>query len=141
MLVGREHDPEGRQHTVEGPVAEGQVLDVAFVEAQVEALDCGALPRALEQRRHIVEPDGLATAPCGGEGGVAAAGRDVENLAPGAQVHRLAKQLGHDEKRRRHRRVVAGSPHLALPALDHGQVGHMRKPAPGAPCRPVQFLN
>ena len=54
----------------------------------------GPPPRAVEQRGDVVDADDRAAAAGRGEGGVAAAGRDVEDALGRVDVERLDQQLG-----------------------------------------------
>ena len=76
----------------------------------------------LEQGRHVVDPDGLDAQPRGGDGGVAAAGRDVQDAPAGVEVGRVDEPLGDDHDPRRDGVVVAARPGLLLPLL-HGRRG------------------
>jgi hypothetical protein len=89
-VVGGEHHPGDREQSVEGGVGEGQVLRVALDEPDVEEFGRSADSAALEQCRDVVDADDLAAPPGGRDGGVAAAGGDVEYAPPGLEVRGLA---------------------------------------------------
>ena len=61
--------------------------------------------------------DDVAPAPGRGEGGVAVAGGDVEDLLSGAKVEGFAKLLADDLQRGAHNRIVAGGPGALLTDL------------------------
>ena len=88
-----------------------------------EPLGRGALAPAFEQRRHVVGRGHLAPAARRGERHVAVAGRDVEHLAAGAQIERLAQLLADDLQRGADDGVVAGRPGALLARLDGGEIG------------------
>ena len=122
-VIGREHRAEDRRDGVEGGVRERQGLGVARQELHREPL-CGRPHAAdLEQRRHVVDADGRATEPGGGDGGVAAAGGDVEDAPAGVQVGGVAQLLGHEHDPGRHDGEVAARPGLLLALLDRLEVG------------------
>ena len=83
----------------------------------------GADPAALEQRRDVVDADGLAAPPGGREGGVAAAGGDVEHAPPGLEVRGLAQVLGLEDDPRGDDGEIAARPGALLPGLHRGEVG------------------
>ena len=55
LLVGGEHDAEGREDHVEGGVLEGQVFGVALSEVYREAFRLGPLASFFEQHRDVVD--------------------------------------------------------------------------------------
>ena len=96
LLVRREHRAEDRADDIEAAVLERQRLGVAFDELDREALGIGAPAGALEQARNVVDADDVAAPPGGGQGGIAAAGGDVEDALGRMHVERLDEELGHD---------------------------------------------
>ena len=109
-VVGGEHRPVDREHGVEGGVRERKVFRVALDELDVEVFGRGAEAAALEQRRDVVDADGLAAPPCGRDRGVAAAGGDVEDAPPGLEVRGLAQVLGLEDDPRGDDGEVAARP-------------------------------
>jgi len=118
LLVGSEHGAAGRQDHVEGVVGERQGLGVALLEGRLQPFGVGAPAGAVQQRGHVVDADDLAEAAGGGQGGVAVAAGHVQNPLAGAQVDRLAQQLGGEEQPGADGGVVAGGPGGLLPLLD-----------------------
>ena len=88
-----------------------------------EALRGGPQAAGLEQGRHVVDADGRAAEPCSGDGGVAAAGGDVEDAPAGVQVGGVAELLGHEHDPGGHDGEVAARPGLLLALLDGAEVG------------------
>ena len=122
-VVGREHRAEDGRDGVEGGVRERQRLGVALEELDVEALGGRALAAALEEGRHVVDADRRAAVPGRGDGGVAAAGRDVEHAPAGAQVGGVAEVLGDEHDPGGDDGEVAARPGLLLALLDGAEVG------------------
>ena len=114
LVVGREHRAEDGRDGVERRVGERQRLGVALEQLDVEALGGGALAAALEQRRHVVDADRGAAVPGGGDGGVAAAGGDVEHAPAGVQVGGVAEVLGDEHDAGGDDGEVAARPGLLL---------------------------
>ena len=107
-------------------VVERQRLRVALEEVGVQALGLGAPARPLEQGRDVVEADDRAAAPRRGQGGVAAAGRDVEDALGRVDVERLDEQLRHDQDLGPDHVVVAARPGRLLALLDRREVRRRR---------------
>jgi hypothetical protein len=122
LLVGGEHGPAGRQDHVEGGVGEGQGLGVALLEGRFQPFGLGPLAGALQQRGDVVDAGDLAEAAGGGQGGVAVAAGHVQHPFVGAQVDRLAQQLGDEWEPRADGGVVARGPGGLLALLDGGEV-------------------
>jgi hypothetical protein len=118
LLVGGEHGPAGRQDHVEGVVGERQVLGVGLLEGRLQPLGGGAPAGPVQQRRDVVDAGDLAEAAGGGQGGVAVAAGHVEHPLAGAQVDRLAQQLGGEQEPGADGRVVARGPGGLLALLD-----------------------
>ena len=76
LVVRGEDGAEARRDDVEGRVLVGQVLRIAFVPPDREAVR--ARPRLLEERRRDVDADDLRPGPCGTDRDLAGAGADVE---------------------------------------------------------------
>ena len=117
VLVGREHHAEGRDDHIKACVGERQRLGIGLAEFDGQPLGGGALAAALEQRRHVVGRGHVAPAARRRQRHVAVAGRDIEHLAAGTKVERLAELLADDLQRRSDHRIVARRPGalLALP--------------------------
>ena len=86
----------------------GNASASASRNSTVQPLGRGALAAAIEQRRHVVGRGHVAPAARGRERHVAVAGRDVEHLAAGAKIERLAQLLADDLQGRADDGVVAG---------------------------------
>ena len=123
VLVGREHDAEGRDDRVKAAVGKRQRLGVGFAELDVQPFGRGAFAAAFEQRRHVIGRGHLAPAARRRQRRVAVAGRDIEHLAAGAQVERLAQLLADDLQRRADHRIVARRPGALLARLDGAEIG------------------
>ena len=126
LLVGREHHAESGQHHVEAAVGERQCLRIGLLERDVEALGRGPFARPRQQRGNVVGCGNVGPATCGGERGIAVAGRDVEHALAGTQVDGLAQLLADDLQRRADDGVVAGRPGGVLAGLDGGEIGRGR---------------
>ncbi|MGX1105639.1 hypothetical protein AB7M47_004022 [Bradyrhizobium elkanii] len=122
LLIGGEHDTEGRQHDVEADVGKRQLLRVCFLERDGQTLRGRPLAAALEQRRDVVGRDHVGKAPCRGQRRIAVAGGDVEHHLIAAQVDRLAEHLADDLERGADDRVVARTPGGLLARLDGGEI-------------------
>ena len=96
VLVRREHDAKGRDHRIEAAVGERQRLGVGFPELDVQPLGHGAFAAAFEQRRYVIGRGHLAPPARRRQCRVAVAGRDIEHLAAGTQLHRLAQLFADD---------------------------------------------
>ena len=123
LLVRREHRPEDRAHDVEVPSSNGSASASPSQELGDEALGVGPPAGAVEERRDVVDADDLAAAAGGGERGVAAAGRDVEDALGRVDVERLDEQLGDDQDLGPDHVVVAARPGRLLAALDGARSG------------------
>ena len=123
VLVGREHHAEGRDDHIEAGVRERERLGVRLAEIDGQTLGCGTLASALEQRRHIIGRGHFAPAARSGKRHIPVPRRDVEHLAAGAKVERLAQLLADDLQGRADHRVVAGGPGALLALLDGGEIG------------------
>jgi hypothetical protein len=121
LLVGGEHHPHRGEHHVERSVGVGQVLRVPYVEGDIETLGRRTFLCLLDEVRDVVYAVRLAETAGGGDGSVAAAGRDVEDFLAGANVHGLAQLLSHNDQCIADPRVVARDPRLLLALLDLGQ--------------------
>ena len=126
ILVGREHDAEGRDDNVETRVGEGQRFGVGLAEFDVEPFGRGALAGALEQCRHVVGGDHVAPTACGRERDVAVAGGDVEHLLSRPEVEGFAQLFTDDLQRGADDGIVAGGPGALLagfhrPEIDWGE--------------------
>ncbi len=82
-VVGREHHADGREDVVERPVAVRQVLGVGLGELDVEVLGGGPATGDVEQLGDVVDAVDHGAAARRGEGDVAGAGGDVEDVLPG----------------------------------------------------------
>ena len=76
LVVRSEDGAEARRDDVEGRVLVGQVLRIAFVEADRQAIRVRT--RLLEERRRDVDADDLRTRPSGTDRNRSGAGGDVE---------------------------------------------------------------
>ena len=123
VVVGGEHDPVDREHGVEGGVGKAKVFCVTLDEPDVEMFGRGADPTALEQRRDVVDADGLAAPPCRRDRGIAAPGGDVEHTPPGLEVRGLTQMLGLEDDPRGDDGEISARPGFLLPALHRGEVG------------------
>jgi hypothetical protein len=89
--------PEARQHVVEAPVLERQLLGVGGDPLDLHIRRGGAVAAGDEELRREVGGDHPGAPARGGNGSVAPAGRDVENLVAGhdagARHHPLADVL------------------------------------------------
>jgi hypothetical protein len=121
-LIGGEHYPERGEHHVEGCVGVGQVLRVADLEGDIEALGPRAPPCLLDELRNVVYAGRHAGATGCGYGGVAGAGRDVEDLLAGTDIDRLTQAFPHDDQQVADPGVIARGPHLLLASLDGRKV-------------------
>src|SRR5438477_988397 len=82
----------------------------------------GADPTALEQRRDVVDADGLATPPCRRDRGIAAPGGDVEHTPPGLEVRGLTQVLGLEDDPRGDDGEIAARPGVPPPGLHGGDI-------------------
>jgi hypothetical protein len=112
---------------VELAVPERQRLRVALDELGVETLGVAPPAGPVEERRDVVDADDLATAAGRGQGRIAAAGRDVEDVLGRVDVERLDEQLRHDLDLGPDHVVVAARPGRLLTALDGGEVRRGRR--------------
>ena len=122
-VVGREHGAEDGRDGVEGAVRERQRLRVALQQLDRKPLGLGAAAAALEERRDVVDADGGAAVARRGDGGVAAAGGDVEHAPACLEVGGVAEVLGHEHDPGGHDGEVAARPGRLLPLLDRVEVG------------------
>ena len=123
FLVRREHRAEDRADDVEAAVVEGQVLRVALDEIGGDALGLGAPTRPLQEGRDVVDADDLGATTGGGQRGVAAARRHIQDTFRRMQVEGLDEQLGNDQDLGRDHVVVAARPGRLLALFDGGQIG------------------
>ena len=122
-VVGAEHHADRGQHDVERLVAVRQGLGVGLGELDDEVLGHGPAAGDLEQLRHVVDA-GRDRGPTGsGEGDVAGAGRDVEDVLAGCDAGVLDEVLGHRHGQRGDLVVVAAAPDLLLLVAELGVVG------------------
>ena len=125
-VVGCEHRAEHGRDGVEGAVRERQRLGVALEQLDLQALGLGAPPPALEERGDVVDADGGAAVPRRRDGGIAAAGGDVEDAPACLQVGRVAEVLGHEHDPGGDDGEVAACPGRLLPLLDRVEIGNGR---------------
>ena len=104
-------------------VRERQRLGVALEQLDLETFGGCPLAAPLEQRRHVVDADGGAAEPRGRDGGVAAAGGDVEDAPARVEVGRIAEVLGDEHDQGGDGVEVAARPGLLLTLLDRAEVG------------------
>ena len=123
LVVGREHRAEGREHDVEAPVGERQVLDVGDLERHRQSFGLGPRRALVEQGGHVVGRGDVGEAPRRRERGVAVAGGDVEDALAAAHVDGLGQRLADDLQGGADDGVVAAGPGGLLPLLDGGEVG------------------
>ena len=122
-VVGAEHHADRGQHDVERLVAVRQGFGVGLGELDVEVLGRGPAAGDLEQLRHVVDA-GRHRGPTGsGEGDVAGAGRDVEDVLAGCDAGVLDEVLGDRDGQRGDLVVVAAAPDLLLLVAELGVVG------------------
>jgi hypothetical protein len=122
LLVGREHDAEGRQHDVEAAVRERKALRVGLPEGDRQAVGLRTLAAALEQRADVVRGHDVGEATGGGERRVAVSSGDVEDALVAADVDGLAQHLADDLQGGADDGVVAGGPGGLLASLDRGEI-------------------
>jgi hypothetical protein len=127
-VVWSEHHAEGRQDGVELAVVEGQLLDVGDGERDGHALGPRSVGATVEKARDVVGRRNTGAAPSSGEGGVAVAGRDVEDLLVPVDVARFGKLLTDELEGGADDGVVAARPGGLLATLDGGEIdrdGHV----------------
>jgi len=83
LVERREHHPDARQHGVEPPGVERQVLGVGLDPVELGAALRGELRPDLQQAGREVAGGHPRAGERGRDGGVAGARRDVEDLLPG----------------------------------------------------------
>jgi hypothetical protein len=123
LLVGCEHDAEGRHHGIEAIVGKGQVLGIRDAELDIHAFRHGSLPAPFEQLADIVGRNHIGKAPGGCQRRIAIAGSNIKNNLATADVHCLAEVLSDNLERRAHDRVVTGGPGCLLLLLDCTEIG------------------
>ena len=123
VVVGAEHHADRGEHDVERLVAVRQRLRVGLGELDDEVLGHGPAAGDLEQLLHVVDA-GRDRGPAGsGEGDVAGAGRDVEDVLAGCDAGMLDEVLGNRHGQGGDLVVVAAAPHLLLLVAKLGVVG------------------
>ena len=118
VLVGREHDAEGREHDVVRRVAERKVFRVGLAALDRHVLGGGACGGAFEERADVVRRRHFTATTSGGERHVAVAGGDVEDALTGRHVDRFAQGLADDLQGGADHGVVARCPRALLLRLD-----------------------
>ena len=108
VLIGREHDAEGRDDDVEAGIGKGQGLGIGLAEFDIEPFGRGPLAPALEQRRHIVGRDDLAPAPRRGQRDIAVARSHIQDALTGTQIEGLAQLFADDLQGGADNRIIAG---------------------------------
>ncbi len=110
LLIGREHDAEGRKHDIEAGIREGKRFRVGFLERDRQALGFGAVAATIEKRADIVRRHDVGEAAGRGERRIAVAGGDVEDALVAAEIDGLAEHFADDLQRGADDGVVAGAP-------------------------------
>ena len=123
LLVGREHDAEGRDDRIEGVVGEGEGFRIGSAEIDLEPIGVGAFAAALEQRRYVVGRHYIAPAARRRERDIAIAGGDIEHHLARTEVERLAQRLADDLEGRADDCVVARRPGALLAGLQRAKIG------------------
>jgi hypothetical protein len=89
LVVGGEHDAEGGQHDVEARVAERQRFGIGELKVHRQLFGQRARATFVEQALHVVGGGDHRVAACGGQRGIAVAGRHVEHGLAGAHIGRF----------------------------------------------------
>ena len=128
-----EHHAERREHDVERPVVEREVLGVGGNELDRQSVGGCPVAGATEQLVDVVRRRDEASSPRRRERGIAVPGGDVEDQFTGANVDGLGQRLAGGLERGTDRRVVARRPRALLARLHGGHVqrggtdgGHQR---------------
>ena len=106
VLIGGEHDAEGRDHDIEALVGKRQRFGVGLVKRHAKPFRIGAPTGAIQKRRHVICRYNVAPPPCCRQAGIAVARRNVEDLLSGSHVESLAKRFTDDLQGRSDHRII-----------------------------------
>ena len=117
IVIGGEHDPDGREHVVERRVLDGQGLGVRHLERDRQALGRGTGPRGVDQLGDVVDPGHVAEGPRCLDGHVACPAGDIEHGAARSDVRGRQQRAGERDGQPGDLAVVAAAPDLVLLGL------------------------
>src|SRR5262245_61017298 len=114
-MIRSKHDSINRHDSVERGLRKWKLLGVPFEEFDGEVLGLGRNSPTLQQGGNIVDSDGLAPTPRGGQGSIAASGCNIQYTPTCLEASRLTEQLGLINNSGRHDGEVTAGPSRLLP--------------------------
>ena len=122
LLIGCEHDTEGRKDHIEAGFGKGKSFRIGFLKRHGKPVGFRAFAPSIEKRADIVRRHDIGEPAGGGERCIAIAGSNIEDALVAAKIDGLAERFADNLQRDANDGIVAGTPRSLLAALDRGEI-------------------